>query len=112
MNSRIDTDSEEFKNLLTAWIHALKVMDTRLNAYYAAVGALENPKFRDAATYFKEAVARSEKNPALANEMNHKYDSALRKLGEILQQEHWPEALAAWLREYQIEKPEQTQELP
>jgi hypothetical protein len=110
--NRIDADSEEFKNLLAAWVDALKVMDTKLNAYYTAVGALENSKYRDAATYFKEAVIHSQKNPDLTTQMTHKYDSALRKFGEIFQLEDWQEALASWLREYQLEKQEQTSELP
>jgi hypothetical protein len=95
---------EELKRLLDAWVDALKVMDTKLNAYYSALGALENSEFKPAAPYFMSAVRRSQNDPLLASQMKHKYDSARRQLEEKLRQSHPAEAVSAWLREYQLEK--------
>ena len=103
----MDIGSAEFQSLLDAWVDALKVMDdTKLNAYYSAVGALENSEYKPAAPYFKSAVIRSQSDPLLANQMKHKYDSARRKLDGLLQQSRPAEAVSAWLREYQPEKPQ------
>jgi hypothetical protein len=96
----MDVNSAEFNDLLAAWVDALKVMDTKLNAYYSAVGALENSEYRPAASYFKSAVLRSQNDPVLLGEMTHKYDSARRKLDELLLQSRPAEAVSAWLREY------------
>jgi hypothetical protein len=106
MNSRIDTDSPEFKDLLAAWVDALKVMDTKLNVYCSAVAALENnAKYSDAATYFKQVLGNAEDDPLLRGEMDEKYRLALRRLGELSSGSHPAEAVSAWLQEYRIEKP-------
>jgi hypothetical protein len=108
----MDVNSTEFNELLGAWVDALKVMDTKLNAYYSAVGALENSEYRPAASYFKSAVIHSQNDPVLLREMTRKYDLARRKLDELLQQSHPAEAVAAWLREYRPENPKVLEELP
>jgi hypothetical protein len=55
----MDVNSNEFNDLLVAWVDALKVMDIKLNAYYAAVAALENnAKYPDAAASFKQKLSR------------------------------------------------------
>jgi len=108
----MDVDSAEFNDLLAAWVDALKVMDTKLNAYYSAVGALENSEYRPAASYFKSAVIHSQNDPVLLREMTRKYEIARRKLDELLQQSRPAEAVSAWLREYRLEKPKAPSELP
>lgn len=106
----IDTNSPEFKDLLRAWVDAIKVMDTKLQAHYSAVAALENSPFAPAAPFFKDAVLLAQKSPALTETMNRKYDSALQKWEQLSQRYDFPESLVAWLREYQLEQPEQNSE--
>lgn len=109
----MDINSTEFSDLLAAWVNALKVMDTKLNAYYSAVASLENSaKYPGAAAYFKEALFKAEKNPALLAEMTEKYRLGLQKLHELSFGSHPAEAVSAWLREYRLEKPRVQSELP
>jgi hypothetical protein len=109
----MDVNSAEFNDLLAAWIDALKVMDTKLNAYYAAVAALENnAKYPDAATLFKQTLGNAEKSPGLMAEMNEKYRLGLQRLRELSSGSDPAEAVSAWLREYQLEKPKAHLELP
>jgi len=98
----VTPNSPEFTDVLAAWIDALKVMDTKLNAYYTAVASLENSEFAAAAPFFKDAVLRAQEDPRLVGEMTHKYDLALRKLRQLIQQSGSVEALSSWLREYRV----------
>jgi hypothetical protein len=109
----MDAGSTEFNDLLAAWVDALKVMDTKLNAYYSAVASLENnTSYPGAATHFKQTLSEVERNPDLAAEMTEKYRLAMLRLRELSSGSHPVEAVAAWLREYQLEKPKVQSELP
>jgi len=103
----IDPNSEEFKTLFATWLGALKVLDTKLHAYYTALAALENSAlFAPAAPYFKEAVLRSQKDADLISEMDRKYDQARQKWEQLSLQSDFLEALASWLQEYRLRTPE------
>jgi hypothetical protein len=104
----LDTDSAEFKDLLAAWVHALKVLDTKLKAHILAITVLQNSPFQAAAPFLIDAVGRSEKSPDLIADMNHKYDSALQKWEQLSPLDDFPAILASWLRKYQLEIPKQT----
>jgi len=101
-----DPNPTEFRDVLAAWLDALKAMDTKLNAYYSTLASLENSKFSPAAPYFKDAVIEAQRDPRLAAEMKNKYDSAFRRLEPQFPESRFLEALYAWLREYQVEKNE------
>jgi hypothetical protein len=55
----LDTDSAEFKDLLAAWLHALKVLDTKLQAHILAVTELQNSEFHAAAPSLRLRVERA-----------------------------------------------------
>ncbi len=103
----MNTDFPEFPDLLAAWLEALKTMDTKLNAYYMAVAALQNSQFAVAVPFFEEAVTRSQNDAGLAADMNRKYDSFRQKWEQLTQQSDFSEALASWLREFRLETPKQ-----
>lgn len=102
----IDPNSDEFKDLLAAWINALKTLDMRLQTYSSAVAALENSKtHKEAARYFKDAVKLAEADQLLLIDVEQKYRQAAEQCEHLLQQSNWQEALASWLREYRLETP-------
>ena len=98
----MDINSTELNDLLVAWADALKVLDTKLNAYYSAVAALENnAKYPGAGAHFKEALAGAEKNPNLTAEMNEKYRLGLLQLRELSSGSHPAEAVRSWFSKFQ-----------
>jgi hypothetical protein len=98
----MEINSIELDDLLAAWTDALKVMDTKLNAYYSAVAALENnAKYPGAGAHFKEAFAGAEKNPNLTAEMNEKYRLGLLQLRELSSGSHPAEAVRSWFSKFQ-----------
>jgi len=107
MGYLIDTDSKEFKDLLAAWTDALKVMDTKLNAYYSAIASLENNlKYPGAAEHFKQVLFKAEENPALAVQMTEKYRLGLLQLHELSSGLHPAEAVRSWFSKFQQTHPQ------
>ena len=103
----IDSSSPEFRAVLDAWLGALKVLDTKLNAFYMAVASLENDKqLAPAASHFKDVLLRCQESPKLATDMNHKYSEFLLKWEQLAQQSDFSEALASWLQEFRLKTPE------
>jgi hypothetical protein len=104
----LDTNSPEFKDLLAAWVHALKVLDTKLHAHILAIAALQNSPFEAAAPFLIDAVGRYQKSPDLIADLSRKYDSSLQKWEQLSPLDDFSAVLASWLREYQLEIPKQT----
>jgi hypothetical protein len=103
----MDVNSAEFNDLLVAWTDALKVLDTKLNAYYSAIAALENnAKYPGAGAHFKEALTEAEKNPNLAPEMNEKYRLGLLQLRELSSGSRPAEAVRSWFSKFQQTQPD------
>ncbi len=103
----IDSDSAEFKTVVTEFVRTIKTLDTALNAYYEAVAALENSQFQAAAPFLKETYARLVKSQPLHERMDQRYRSLLEKWDRASSQSDFLTVFVSWLQAWQLEQPKQ-----